>query len=133
MRSAARSRADGTLAPAADWIAIYRKQIAKRGDRATLVADQHDVGMQPPDTVQFGTAGPVAGGYTRLMFSDNTKTLLFIAWSIAVFLAALTIGITSVSNWIVVACVAVVPPLVVRSFWRVPEQTISESIHEARR
>ena len=27
-----------------------------------------------PDTVQFGTAGPVAGGYTRLMFSGNTRT-----------------------------------------------------------
>ena len=67
------------------------------------------------------------------MFSEKTKTLLFIAWSIAVCLAALAIGITSVLNWIVVACVAVVPPLVVRSFWRAPEQTISESIHEARR
>ena len=64
---------------------------------------------------------------------ENTKTLLFIAWSIAVFLAAIAIGITSVPNWIVVACVAGMPPLVVRSFWRAPEQTISESIHEARR
>jgi uncharacterized membrane protein YhdT len=67
------------------------------------------------------------------MFSDNTKTLLFIAWSIAVFLAAIAIGITSVPNWVVVACVAVVPPLVVRRFWRAPQQTITESIHEARR
>jgi hypothetical protein len=83
--------------------------------------------------VQFGTAGSFASGYTRLMFSENTKTLLFIAWSIAVFLAAIAIGITSVLNWIVVACVAVAPPLVVRRFWRAPEQTISESINEARR
>ena len=82
--------------------------------------------------MQFGTAGPFASGYTRLMFS-NTKTLLFIAWSIAVVLAAIAIGITSVLNWIVVACLAVAPPLVVRSFWRAPEQTISESINEARR
>jgi hypothetical protein len=66
------------------------------------------------------------------MFSDNTKTLVFIAWPIAVVLAAI-IGITSVPNWIAVACSAVVPPLVVRRFWRVPEQTIAESIHEARR
>jgi hypothetical protein len=86
-----------------------------------------------PDTVQFGTAGPVADGYTGLMFSETTKTLLFIAWSIAVFLAAIAIGITSIANWVVVAFVAVVPPLVVRSFWRAPEQTISESINEARR
>ena len=67
------------------------------------------------------------------MFSDKTKTLLFVAWSIAVFLAAIAIGITSVPNWVVVACVAFVPPLVVRSFWHAPEQTTSESIHEARR
>ena len=64
------------------------------------------------------------------MFSENTKTLLFVAWVIAVCLAAIAIGITSVPNWIVVACVAVVPPLVVRSFWRAPEQTISESIND---
>jgi hypothetical protein len=83
-------------------------------------------------TVQFGTAGPFANGYTRLMFSHTTKTLLFVAWSIAVFVVAIAIGITSVLNWIVVACVAVVPPLVARSFWHAPEQTISESINEAR-
>ena len=67
------------------------------------------------------------------MFSEKTKTLLFVAWSIAVVLAAIALGITSVPNWVVVACVAVVPPLVVRRFWRAPEQTISESINEARR
>jgi hypothetical protein len=83
--------------------------------------------------VQFGTAGAFARDYTRLMFSDNTKTLLFIAWSIAVFLAAIAIGVTSVLNWIVVACVAVALPSVVRRFWRAPEQTISERINEARR
>ena len=66
------------------------------------------------------------------MLSDKTKTVLYIAWSVAVLLAAIAIGITSVANWIIVACIAAVPPLVVRSFWRAPEQTLSESIHEAR-
>ena len=66
------------------------------------------------------------------MLSDKTKTVLFIAWSVAVLLAAIAIGISSVSNWIIVACIAVVPPLVVRKFWRAPEQTLSESIHKAR-
>ena len=83
--------------------------------------------------MQFGTAGHVAGSYTRLMFSENTKTLLFVAWVIAVCVAAIAIGITSVPNWIVVTCIALVPPLVARSFWRAPEQTIAESIHDARR
>ena len=75
----------------------------------------------------------MAGGYTRLMYSQTTKTLVFIGWSIAVFLVAIVLGIASVANWIVVTFIAVVPPLVVRSFWHAPEQTISESIHEARR
>lgn len=67
------------------------------------------------------------------MFSKNAKTLLYVTWSISVLLVALAIGITAVLNWIVVAFVAVAPPLVVRSFWHTPEQTISESIREARR
>ena len=67
------------------------------------------------------------------MFSEKTKTLMFIAWPIAVFAAAIAVGFTSVSSWIVVACAAGVPPLVLRRFWRAPGQTISESIHEARR
>jgi len=67
------------------------------------------------------------------MWSDTVKTLLFIAWAIGVLLVAMTIGVTSVLNWVVVACVAVAPPLVVRTFWRAPEQTISESIRKARR
>ena len=67
------------------------------------------------------------------MFSDNIKTLMFIGWSILVLVAAFAFGVTSALNWTVVACVAVAPPLVVRRFWRTPEQTISESINEARR
>jgi hypothetical protein len=85
------------------------------------------------DTVQFSTADHGAGGYTRPMPSENTKTLLYVAWVIASCLAAMAIGITSVPSWIVVACVAIVPPMVVRHFWRAPEQTISESINDARR
>ena len=67
------------------------------------------------------------------MFSETNKTLLFAGWALAVCLAAIAIGITSVPDWMVVACVAVVPPLVARRFWHAPEQTISESIHDARR
>lgn len=67
------------------------------------------------------------------MVSKNKKTLLFAAWVIAVCVMALAIGTTSLQGWVIVAFIAAVPPLVVRSFWRAPEQTISESIHEARR
>jgi hypothetical protein len=84
-------------------------------------------------TVQFRTAGVGAGGYTRFMASETLKILLFVGWVTAVGVAAIAIGVTSVPNWIVVACAAIVPALIVRQFWRAPEQTISESIHEARR
>ncbi len=67
------------------------------------------------------------------MFSENNKTQLFVAWAIVACLGALAIGINSVSNWMVVACLAVVPPLVARSLWRAPDQTITESIRNARR
>jgi hypothetical protein len=67
------------------------------------------------------------------MFSENNKTQLFVAWGIVVCLLALAIGVNSVSSWMVVAAVAVVPPLVARSFWRAPDQTIAESIRDARR
>jgi uncharacterized membrane protein YhdT len=83
--------------------------------------------------VQFGTANGFAGGYTRDMVSENTKTLLFAGWAIMVCLAAIAVGVTSVPYWMVVACVALVPPLVARRFWHAPEQTISESIDNARR
>jgi hypothetical protein len=67
------------------------------------------------------------------MTSENVKTLLLAAWVLAVSVAAIVFGVTSVPNWIAVAGAAIVPPLVVRQFWRTPEQTMSESIHEARR
>jgi len=67
------------------------------------------------------------------MVTENMKTLLFAGWAIAVCLTAIAIGITSVPYWMVVACVALVPPLVARRFWHAPERTISESISDARR
>ena len=83
--------------------------------------------------MQFGTADRFADGYTRFMFSENTKLLILSGWALAVCLAAIAIGITSVPYWMVVACVAVVPPVVARRFWHAPERTISESINDARR
>jgi len=67
------------------------------------------------------------------MSSENYKTQLFVAWAVVVCLVALAIGTNSVTSWMVVASLAVVPPLVARIFWRAPAQTISESIRDARR
>jgi hypothetical protein len=67
------------------------------------------------------------------MLTGNIKALVFVSWAIVVCLAAFALGVTTLANWVVVACTAIVPPIVVGQFWRVPEQTISESIHEAQR
>jgi hypothetical protein len=67
------------------------------------------------------------------MSSNTTKTLVLVSWPVVVCLVALAIGITSIPHWMVVACVAIVPPSIARRFWHAPEQTISESINDARR
>jgi uncharacterized membrane protein YhdT len=83
--------------------------------------------------VQFGTAAHRVSRYAGSMFSEKRKMLLFVGWAVAVCLVAIALGITSVSDWMVVACVALVPPFVARRFWHAPERTISESINDARR
>jgi hypothetical protein len=67
------------------------------------------------------------------MLSKNAKTFVYVAWAATVCLVALALGITSIPHWGVVACLAIVPPIVARSFWHAPEQSISESINKARR
>ena len=67
------------------------------------------------------------------MFSENRKRLLFAAWALVVCVVAIVMGVTSVPYWMVVACVAFVPPVVARTFWHAPEPTISETINDARR
>jgi hypothetical protein len=67
------------------------------------------------------------------MSSENLKMLLFATWMIAVFVVALALGVTSAVNWTLVACAAILPPVVARQFWRTPEQSMSESINDARR
>lgn len=64
---------------------------------------------------------------------ENVKTLMFVGWVALVYCVAIVMGIASPIHWIVAACAALVPPAVVRHFWRGPEQTLSESIQDARR
>jgi hypothetical protein len=66
------------------------------------------------------------------MWSRNTKTLLFVAWTIAICFSAAALNVTSLRWWMAVACVAIVPPIVAAIFWRAPERTLSQTIHSAR-
>lgn len=60
--------------------------------------------------MQFSTAACSADGYTQWMFSENHKKIVFVAWAITVVLAAIAVDVTSVTNWAVVACMALIPP-----------------------
>ena len=70
--------------------------------------------------------------YTRPMRSENLKSMFLVGWVVTVCLAALVLGVTSLTHWVVTAFVAVVPAIVARSLWHVPERTMSENIHDAR-
>jgi hypothetical protein len=67
------------------------------------------------------------------MSFENRKTLIFAGWVVAVCAAAMALGATSITQWVAAALVAVIPAGVAHNFWRGPDQTMSESIHDARR
>lgn len=66
------------------------------------------------------------------MFTEKFKTIMFMGWGISILVAAVAVNVSSATNWAVVTCAAIVPPLLVRHFWHAPEQTLSESIQRAR-
>jgi len=67
------------------------------------------------------------------MHLENAKTILSAIWITAIGVTAMAAGITQVSHWLVIASVAIAPPIVARMLWHQPTQTLSESIQEARR
>ena len=67
------------------------------------------------------------------MTLQQMKVLAVAAWVLAIGAAALFAGVTSSSGWLVLAALAIVPPLVAMRFWKRPDQTMSQSIQEALR
>ena len=66
------------------------------------------------------------------MQKEHTKAVLLGGWMVGVLALGLTIDVESVPNWILFASVAVVPPVVARTLWREPAQTLAESIRAGR-
>jgi hypothetical protein len=64
---------------------------------------------------------------------EYRKLSLAAAWILIVAATALFAHVGSVAAWVVVSIVALAPCVVLLHFWQVVPQTISESIHEARR
>ena len=61
------------------------------------------------------------------------RAILAAVWVVAVLIAGFAMSPNSLSTWAVLAGVALVPPVVVMWRWHSPNQTLSESIQEARR
>lgn len=71
--------------------------------------------------------------YSPSMTFDYKKLTLAAAWILVVLAAALFTSVGSPMAWFVVSIVALAPCLIMLHFWQVTPQTISQSIHEARR
>ena len=71
--------------------------------------------------------------YALNMQSDQVKAALMGAWILAVGVLAYISDPTSPAGWTILAAVAVAPPLVMMRLWRVPPQSMSESIREVLR
>ncbi len=71
--------------------------------------------------------------YTPTMQMEYTKATLTALWVLSIGWLGYATGTTSVAGWMVLAALAVTPPMIVRRFWRVPAPTMSESIQEALR
>jgi hypothetical protein len=67
------------------------------------------------------------------MESEHVKVASIAGWILAVGVLGYISGITSLAGLTVLAAVAVIPPVVVMKLWRVPSQSMSESIQNALR
>jgi Flp pilus assembly protein TadB len=63
----------------------------------------------------------------------SIKAVIGMLWVSTVSVVGIAGNLNSVASWIVLAVVAIVPPLVVMWRWNDPRQTMSESIQEALR
>jgi hypothetical protein len=63
----------------------------------------------------------------------SIKAVVATAWVLVVCLAAIAGNLNSLPSWLVLAGVAILPPIVMMWRWNNPPQTMSEIIQEARR
>ena len=63
----------------------------------------------------------------------SIKVLIATLWVSAVSIAGMAANVNSFGGWMVLGALAVVPPIVMLRRWSGPQQSMSESIQEARR
>jgi ABC-type nickel/cobalt efflux system permease component RcnA len=64
---------------------------------------------------------------------QHTKATLTAIWVLAMLAFASPANTTSISEWTTLAALTVIPPIALWLFWNDPAQSMSESIHRARR
>ena len=74
-----------------------------------------------------------AEAYTWDMQLVSIKAIFAVLWVSAVCIAGIAGNVNSLSSWIILAGVAVLPSLVTMRRWNDPRQTMSQSIQEALR
>ena len=67
------------------------------------------------------------------MSLPTIKVTTAAAWALAIAAVGLLAGVNSLSLWLALAGLAIVPPLVMMRFWTQPDQTMSQSIQEVLR
>ena len=82
-------------------------------------------------SVHSGTASAVTRLHTRRMKPEYAKAAALGLWVVAVYMAVVSANVSSVSYWLALASLVIVPPILARRFWRVPARTMSESIRES--
>ena len=80
--------------------------------------------------VHSGTSRSGEGQYASLMKLQYKKAICAAAWVCIVCSVGLLVQLTSRTAWIVIAALAVLPPLVMMRYWNDPPQSMSESIRE---
>jgi len=83
--------------------------------------------------VHFGTARLARSPYSSTMKLERKKAIASTVWLIVVCSVGLLAQLTSRSAWVIVAAIAILPPLVAMRYWKAPDQSMSESIQDALR
>jgi hypothetical protein len=67
------------------------------------------------------------------MTFEQRKLILAGTWAICVAIVAVALPVSGAASWAAVASLGLIPPAVAMRLWAAPPQTITESIHRARR
>lgn len=83
--------------------------------------------------VQLETAVASRISYAEIMSIEHVKAALMVLWVVTVAFVGYVGGTTSVTGWTMLGAVALTAPLITMRLWRVPAQSMSQSIQEVLR